>query len=584
MAPAAGPSASSRPPYAGGSSVRVRRPSVVSLVPGDGGSGTHGGDATGARGKHCSQASRGGSRSLVASHQGDPCPYRERSRLHPFATSSSRSSRAPGPPTSAARWCSRAPQNAARWTTPSSTGARSAGLRSSPATRGAAPSRFAWQARSIQTPGKRAVGSQPEQFTPAAVGYTSPFGPPNCLEHRTAAVGRPPLHHVGCGPPVELHPGTLEFVAEVGHVDSWGGSSMAMAGVLPFLLSSAHPVADPRAGLPLDGQARARHGARASACGRRSSATTGPTAPRCGTGRWTASASAARSTRSARRVTGSSSCDSGNFKADPAEMMGGERTMTIDDEVPVWLVRKDELEGLPSGTPVTPVVLHACRRPPGTTTPAGTTPTASRWCGRAWTSWTSASTCGPTTSTSTATRSTRLRSVSTTWPWRPRPSSRSCSTPSRARCSSRGASGRTGRSTSSSRRWTGASRADEPDAAPRRLPGLSTRQHLGARPRLYEGRIDLDPVAGGDAGRAVLVRARAAWSSRPAGSTRTSATTSRRRPSRRATRAPPPREHVRGREPGGHDGYVVQPVCSDDGLRIELFDAARRVGPDRSPR
>ncbi|MEZ5240066.1 MAG: hypothetical protein R2716_14300 [Microthrixaceae bacterium] len=30
-----------------------------------------------------------------------------------------------------------------------------------------------------------------------------------------------------------------------------------------------------------------------------------------------------------------------------------------------------------------------------------------------------------------------------------------------------------------------------------------------------------------------------------------------------------------GRDPGGHDGYVVQPVCSDDGLRIELFDAAR---------
>ncbi len=50
-------------------------------------------------------------------------------------------------------------------------------------------------------------------------------------------------------------------------------------------------------------------------------------------------------------------CDSGNFKADPAEMMGGERSLTIDDEVPVWLIRKEQLDGLASGAPVTPVCL-----------------------------------------------------------------------------------------------------------------------------------------------------------------------------------------------------------------------------------
>lgn len=38
-------------------------------------------------------------------------------------------------------------------------------------------------------------------------------------------------------------------------------------------------------------------------------------------------------------------------------MMGGERTVTIDAEVPVWLIRKDQVEGLPSGTPVTPICL-----------------------------------------------------------------------------------------------------------------------------------------------------------------------------------------------------------------------------------
>ena len=39
-----------------------------------------------------------------------------------------------------------------------------------------------------------------------------------------------------------------------------------------------------------------------------------------------------------------------------------------------------------------------------------------------------------------------------------------------------------------------------------------------------------------------------------------------------------PRGAAKGRyegdEPGGHNGYVVQPVCNDDGFRVELFDAA----------
>ena len=30
-----------------------------------------------------------------------------------------------------------------------------------------------------------------------------------------------------------------------------------------------------------------------------------------------------------------------------------------------------------------------------------------------------------------------------------------------------------------------------------------------------------------------------------------------------------------GRSPGGHDGYVIQPVCNDGGLRVDVFDAGR---------
>ena len=35
-----------------------------------------------------------------------------------------------------------------------------------------------------------------------------------------------------------------------------------------------------------------------------------------------------------------------------------------------------------------------------------------------------------------------------------------------------------------------------------------------------------------------------------------------------------PAARYAGEDPGGHDGYVVQPVFNDDGFRVELFDAA----------
>jgi hypothetical protein len=42
--------------------------------------------------------------------------------------------------------------------------------------------------------------------------------------------------------------------------------------------------------------------------------------------------------------------DSGNFKTDPGEMAGGARTVTVDDDAAVYLVRKDERLASPDGT------------------------------------------------------------------------------------------------------------------------------------------------------------------------------------------------------------------------------------------
>ncbi|MEL7208184.1 MAG: carotenoid oxygenase family protein, partial [Actinomycetota bacterium] len=45
--------------------------------------------------------------------------------------------------------------------------------------------------------------------------------------------------------------------------------------------------------------------------------------------------------------------DSGNFKADPAAMLGGEKSVSIDDEVPLYLLRKEAVEATAVGQPLT---------------------------------------------------------------------------------------------------------------------------------------------------------------------------------------------------------------------------------------
>lgn len=223
-----------------------------------------------------------------------------------------------------------------------------------PGTRGAAPGRFAWQSRSIETPGKRLFDRHPDQFSSGAIGYQSPFGPPNCSNTAPLPWGNRLYTTWDAGRPVELNPETLEFVSEVGHVDSWGGSSMPMGGVLPFLFSTAHPVADPERGclwtVKLEPVMEPTFGMRPSVVRYdRHDGTQVRHWPLEGVS-FGGSIHTVSQTRDWVIL-----CDSGNFKADPAEMMGGERTLTVDEEVPVWLIRKDQLEGLASGTPVTPI-------------------------------------------------------------------------------------------------------------------------------------------------------------------------------------------------------------------------------------
>jgi len=225
-----------------------------------------------------------------------------------------------------------------------------------PGTRGAGPGRFSWQSRSIQSPGKRLWDRHPEQFATSGTGYQSPFGASNASNTAPLPWGGRLFTTWDAGRPIELHPETLEFVAEVGHRDSWGGGSMDMPGVMPFLLSCAHPVVDPERdclwSVKLDFVFEPTFGMRPAVV--RHDPTDGTQVrywPLDGIV-FGGSTHTVSQTRDWLILA-----DSGNFKPDPAEMFGGERELTIDHEVPVWLIRKDQLEGLATGTPVTPITL-----------------------------------------------------------------------------------------------------------------------------------------------------------------------------------------------------------------------------------
>jgi hypothetical protein len=109
-------------------------------------------------------------------------------------------------------------------------------------------------------------------------------------------------------------------------------------------------------------------------------------------------------------------------------------------------------------------------------------------------------------------------------------------------------------------------------------PTLHHVSYQGCRPgsisqraaRLYEGRIDLDLLREETPGalcsfRRPSMELEARWEYPDLGDHITSPAF--------APRGAAPGAYAGG-EPGGHDGYVVQPVANDDGFRVEVFDAA----------
>lgn len=219
-----------------------------------------------------------------------------------------------------------------------------------PGTHGAPSDRFALRSKVLDTPSKRIYDKVPHAFTSTTFGFTSKLGFLNMANTAPLPWGHRLFATWDVGRPVEVDPVSLDVLGEVGHRRDWGDATIDMGGVLPFYFSSAHPIVDPERDLFWTVKLMPTPDFRMQLTvicwdGKGESLRSWPIAPAIVAG----SSHTLSQTRDWLVLA-----DSGNFKTDPGEMAGGERTVLIDESAPVYLVRKDQLLATAPGTTFTP--------------------------------------------------------------------------------------------------------------------------------------------------------------------------------------------------------------------------------------
>ena len=199
----------------------------------------------------------------------------------------------------------------------------------------------------IDTPARRLWERDPSRFSSTPTGVSGgALGFPNMANTAPLPWGDRLFATWDVGRPVELDPRDHSFIAEVGSAESWGPQSIPMPGLMPFYFSTAHPVIDPERNCMWTVKLTA-------------------SAEPDTDGSMTMDVSLVRYSGRGKavevwpidgaKVRGSSHtvsqtrhwiivADSGNFKADLGEIMGGERTVTIDDSAAVYLIRKSSVD------------------------------------------------------------------------------------------------------------------------------------------------------------------------------------------------------------------------------------------------
>jgi all-trans-8'-apo-beta-carotenal 15,15'-oxygenase len=206
---------------------------------------------------------------------------------------------------------------------------------------------FALRVRTIDTPVQRLHEEASSVFRGALLGLESPFGHSNMVNTAPMTWNGRLFATWDVGRPVEVDPVSLGFLGEVGSAASWGGDSFGHRNLLPQVFSTAHPIIDHER----DCMWTVKLGLGAGGLE--------PTVVRYeghGTDVRTWRLAGAAVLGSMHTITQTANwlvlADSGNFKADMGEIMGGARTSQIDTEVPVFFVRKDVLEQAPNGSDV----------------------------------------------------------------------------------------------------------------------------------------------------------------------------------------------------------------------------------------
>lgn len=210
-----------------------------------------------------------------------------------------------------------------------------------PGTHGAPPDRFAWRQRKIDTPSARLRAQRPDVFNATMIGVQSPFGALNAANTAPLPWGDRLFTTWDVGRPVEVDPVELTFLGEVGHRDDWQAFEVGPQPILPMVMSTAHPVIDPDRDVMWtvntfwgqleivrwDGEGSIQ--------------------------RWPIEGGAipqsVHSITQTREWLVVGDCA---FKVEPQVIAGGARTEPANADGPLYLIRKDQLEATPAGSPV----------------------------------------------------------------------------------------------------------------------------------------------------------------------------------------------------------------------------------------
>ena len=217
-----------------------------------------------------------------------------------------------------------------------------------PGTHGADGDRWAWRVRKLDTASARLRAARPDAFESGVLGTMSPFGFSNAANTAPLPWGDRLFATWDAGRPVEVDPVTMATLGEVGHRDDWD-PTMDLP-VLPMVNSTAHPVIDPERDclwtVSFNPMAGGLSLVRWSGDG-------------CRVDRWPVrdgvipqSVHTITQTRDWLLVADCA------FRVDPAELFGGERTMTTLPDEPVYLIRKDDVAATPPGQEIPATVVR----------------------------------------------------------------------------------------------------------------------------------------------------------------------------------------------------------------------------------